>query len=440
MFKAFQGDNLQELLAQIRREMGKDVLILQQRVQDHGANGLPQFEVLAMRGPQSKPKRVAGAGNQLLMKKMPEAGYTRPARPAGAVKRREMVSAETFVPPVLPLDFPAVQAEIPGVIRKRKMVPRRRSKTIDQKNLTYRQPSIPLEPRVSRPVHSEPVETVLSTVPDCAAQPRKLSPKRWTALSNYLLDQDIDREIAEKICAQLRKEFSESPEMGDSDLRSQLCQHLIDSIRVVRPAKKKKEGLKLLVMLGPTGVGKTTTAVKLAVKYALNEYYRVAFLTTDTSRLAAAEQLSRYADILRVPCHTAYDMDELRTAIESLRDHDIVIVDTAGCSPNDHERLSSLQRWLAALPVEQERFLVVSATTNRRDLYHITKRFSDLDYGQYIFTKLDESNCLGSVFNVLQRSQQPALYITNGQEISGHLEPLSPRKMVANILADYRGD
>jgi flagellar biosynthesis protein FlhF len=194
----------------------------------------------------------------------------------------------------------------------------------------------------------------------------------------------------------------------------------------------KKNGPKIIALVGPTGVGKTTTTAKLAAMYAMHKGAKVALVTTDNFRVGAFEQLKTYSKIMGVPLEIAVTSQELANATETHSDKDLIIIDTAGRSPKDHGRLDELKALLdSGLDIEMH--LCLSATTRDKELSDAIANFSILPISSLLFTKLDEAENLGSIVNTHHRSKLPLSYFTNGQMVPEDIVVATPRKL-ANLV------
>jgi len=189
--------------------------------------------------------------------------------------------------------------------------------------------------------------------------------------------------------------------------------------------------------IGPTGIGKTTTLVKLAAHFRLNVTDRITLITTDTYRIGAVEQLKQYAQILRLPLETAFHPEELRQIIERNRGQDLLLIDTPGRSPQIPKSIEELRDFLAVHP-KIENHLLLSATTKDSDLEWMVERFRLLPISSYIFTKVDETLQYVPLFNQLVRFKRPLSYLTKGQSVPEDIEPATKPKvanMVLNAIA-----
>ncbi|MGQ9007397.1 flagellar biosynthesis protein FlhF [Bacillus stercoris] len=186
---------------------------------------------------------------------------------------------------------------------------------------------------------------------------------------------------------------------------------------------------KYIVLFGSTGAGKTTTLAKLAAISMLEKQKKIAFITTDTYRIAAVEQLKTYAELLQAPVEVCYTKEEFEQAKELFSEYDHVFVDTAGRNFKNQQYIDELKE---TIPFESsiQSFLVLSATAKYEDMKHIVKRFSSVPVNQFIFTKIDETTSLGSVFNILAESKIGVGFMTNGQNVPEDIQTVSPLDFV----------
>jgi flagellar biosynthesis protein FlhF len=219
----------------------------------------------------------------------------------------------------------------------------------------------------------------------------------------------------------------------ESAARAAAIETLAGMIRCAGAARMKKNGPRMIALVGPTGVGKTTTIAKLAALYALKKKVKVALVTTDIFRAGAVEQLKTYAGILRVPMETVSTKKELEKALAVHANKDIILIDTAGKSGRDCGKMDELSGLLNG-DSGIEKHLCLSATTRDEDLQDIVSRFKKLTVHRVLFTKLDESRKLGCIVNILLRNNLPLSYITNGQRVPEDIETASGKKVAQMVL------
>lgn len=173
---------------------------------------------------------------------------------------------------------------------------------------------------------------------------------------------------------------------------------------------------RLLNIIGPTGVGKTTTIAKIAAKAVLKDNKKVAFITTDTYRIAAIEQLKTYAELLNVPVEVAYNLHDFKEANEKFRHYDLVIIDTAGRNFRDKQYVEQLKN-IIDFNEEMETYLVLSLTSKYEDMREIIQRFNQFPIEKVIFTKKDETSSYGAIINVMDEFSLGLAYISDGQNV-----------------------
>ncbi|MDI9571137.1 MAG: flagellar biosynthesis protein FlhF [Pseudomonadota bacterium] len=192
-------------------------------------------------------------------------------------------------------------------------------------------------------------------------------------------------------------------------------------------------GGRLKALVGPTGVGKTTTLAKLAARCRIDEGKRAGLITTDTYRIAAVEQLKIYAKILEVPVYVAADKDAFRKSVQALADRDVILIDTPGKSPRDAAHLQHLQEMFSTQE-SLDVLLLLSTTAGRDSLLETADRYRVLGYNQIALTKLDECRSFGALYDVIERSGTAVSYITNGQNVPRDIAEFSARAMARSII------
>jgi len=236
----------------------------------------------------------------------------------------------------------------------------------------------------------------------------------------------------------LVKELHDSLPLDDEQLAAMLRTSVLDlmirEVKISGPLLDEEGGPKAVMIVGPSGVGKTTTIAKLAAFYALRQKRHVALITLDTYRVAAVEQLRVYGSILGLSVDVALTCEDLAGMLRLRKSADLILIDTAGRSPLDETALRELKQ-LAAPNREVEVHLLLSAGTREADLAVLLSRFMTLPVKSLIFSKLDETTQYGSVFNVLHQTGLPLSYLTTGQRVPEDLEVATP-SLLADLLLD----
>lgn len=251
---------------------------------------------------------------------------------------------------------------------------------------------------------------------------------------NTLLKNEVNEKYANELTGEVEK--LNKPNATLDYVLANIYQRMILKFgqpRFISPAEKKP---KIVFFIGPTGVGKTTTIAKIASKYKVNEKKKIALLTTDTYRIAAAEQLRTYANILDTPFRVIYTTDEMLKAVKDFMSFDYIFVDTAGHSHQNEKQRENMSSFLTCLKedVEREIYLVLSATTKYTDLLNIADAYSQFTNYRLIFTKLDETSSLGNLLNLRLYTGADLSYVTCGQDVPNDIERFNPQTTVKKLL------
>ena len=253
-------------------------------------------------------------------------------------------------------------------------------------------------------------------------------------LYNTMIDNEVSEEYANQIVDEMEKN-SRGNQPFDHAL-ADVYQKMILKFGKAVPIGKGGKTPKVVFFVGPTGVGKTTTIAKLASKLKLEQKRKVALLTADTYRIAAAEQLRTYANILEVPFRVIYSAEELLRGVRDFKDYEIILVDMAGHSPHNPALRENMFSFINGLEetIEKEVHLVLSATTKYKDLLEIVETYAVIPDYKIIFTKLDETTTLGNLLNLKLHTGASLSYITCGQNVPDDIEIFNPQKTVKHLL------
>lgn len=253
-------------------------------------------------------------------------------------------------------------------------------------------------------------------------------------LYNKMIENEVNETYANQIIEEMEKNVK--PNMPFDQALANIYQKMILKFGKPETITPAKNGPKIVFFIGPTGVGKTTTIAKVASKFSVEGKKKVALLTTDTYRIAAAEQLRTYADILEVPFRVIYTVDEIENSLRDFKDYDYIFVDTAGHSHKNETQKANMSEFIHSVDgkVEKEAYLVLSATTKYRDLLSIADSYSEMTEYKLIFTKLDETVTLGNLLNLKLYTGAPLSYVTCGQNVPDDIEQFNPQKTVKLLL------
>ena len=250
---------------------------------------------------------------------------------------------------------------------------------------------------------------------------------------NQLVSNEVDEKYANQIITEIEGTLKRDASMDN--ILASIYQKIILKLGQPRTIEPTEKSTKFIFFIGPTGVGKTTTIAKIASKFKVNEKAKVAFMTADTYRIAAVEQLRTYANILGIPLKVIYSKDELKQAKEEFAEYDLVFVDTAGRSHRNKEQRDDVEALINSIPEEErEIYLVLSATTKYRDLIKITEAYSEILNYNLIFTKLDETNSIGNVFNIRMLTDAPLSYATFGQNVPDDISRIDAQSIAKQLL------
>ncbi len=261
--------------------------------------------------------------------------------------------------------------------------------------------------------------------------------KTGMSLHEALRRQEVDEEILSEMATQAGA--------GDTLVDSQssaakitLTSYLNERIRFSDGIKLNRHGVRIVALLGTTGVGKTTTLAKIAAKFVLEQQISAALITADTYRISAVEQLKTYSDILGLPLEIVYSPAELSAAIERHRDKELILIDTAGRSQQNDFQMRELEEFLK-VNARIEKHLVISATTKLTDAREIMTKFATVEPEKLIVTKIDETGSLGMVLNLLHGRKIALSYFTTGQSVPDDIENAAPEVFADLLLKKASG-
>lgn len=251
-----------------------------------------------------------------------------------------------------------------------------------------------------------------------------------------LIDNEVNEKYADQIIGDI--ESSLKRESNIDSILSAVYQKII--LKLGEPASiRVGDKPKVIFFIGPTGVGKTTTIAKIASRFKLNEHAKVAFITSDTYRIAAVEQLNTYASIIDSPVSVVYSAEELEKCLQEYKKYDLIMVDTAGRSHKSEEQMLELADLLEKARTCEEDFdievyLTLSVTTKYKDLVSIAECYKDIKDWAVIFTKLDETCALGNILNVRLLTEAPLSYTTSGQNVPNDIEVINKQALAKQLL------
>jgi flagellar biosynthesis protein FlhF len=250
----------------------------------------------------------------------------------------------------------------------------------------------------------------------------------------------LEQEVSEGLTAEIIQKLMEQARPGHewkAEEAIQRCREMIFGMLAenVQASVKLERNIRYSFFFGPTGVGKTTTIAKLAANTMLKEKKKIGFITADTYRMAAVEQLKTYANILNVPLEVVFSPKEMVSAMERLSDCDMIFVDTAGRNFRNDEYVQGISE-LVRHGAASTNYLVLSLTSKYNDMKAIINNFSDVPVKQVIYTKADETNSYGTMLNVSKETGLALSYITTGQNVPDDIVVATPEVVSTMIMGD----
>lgn len=423
-----------QALALVKRDLGSDAVVLHTRSYKRG--GLLGF------GARTVVEVTAGKGSEVVRARRRN---TAPSRAAALPKRRPVIAQADPKQHVAAGDlirktYAAAKAEIEqsrhlqatgNAIVANHQAAGVVTAPIAPDNAQLVNEMNAVKHMVSRMMHQQQTGAAPSSLPKGLNQ-------QYTAL----LQQEVACELADEVVANVRRELSEE-QLHDVDVcrdavRKQLAGYMPTEQEADDTSGSKDGRPRVIALVGPTGVGKTTTVAKLAATFKLKHKKNVALITLDTYRIAAVDQLQTYAGIIGVPLHVVLKPEEIPKALEKCARYDVVLIDTAGRSQRDDERLTQLGEFLEAAKPD-ETHLVLSSTCSQQVLMETIERFSRVHTDRIIFTKLDEAVTFGVLLNVLGKADKRLSYMTTGQEVPHQIERGCPNRLADLVLGCESG-
>lgn len=255
---------------------------------------------------------------------------------------------------------------------------------------------------------------------------------------SYLRGFGLSRETAQVVARFTRDTIARAGSTTSGDLNAifQAAIARLFTTAELFPARPGRQ--QRISLIGPTGVGKTTTLAKIAAHALGRGNGRIGLITIDTYRVAAVEQLKVYAEIMRLPLEVVLTPEAFHRALERFADCDLVLVDTAGRSPRNQADLDELAAFLRP-ELDLENHLLLPATAREQELESTIRRFAILPVQRFVFSKIDECGQLGVLLNVHYNNDTPISCLTNGQRVPEDLLTPTPADIAALILDERRG-
>lgn len=411
--KRYVVDSMPDALQKIRTDLGKDAVILNTKeIRSGGFLGLfgkKKIEVIAATDAgQAQPappamspaamKTTTASGSQLA-KLIEEASAAAAKRSVAVPSSPTALMEEPIVPPV----------SRPSMVRERG----KEDLLLDEIKVMKEMMAKLTASAVEKPRYPEPI----------------------LKFERLLLEHEVSPDLVEKLLSKAAEEFDGEFSPKSDDYAFELIKQQLKDILYTPNTKGIASDTRIAHFVGPTGVGKTTTIAKLAAEQVLKANRKVGFITSDTYRIAAVEQLKTYANILNVPLEVVFSPQELARAFQSLQDCDIIFMDTAGRNFRNQMYVSELNALLQSKG-KSETYLVLSLSSKYKDMKAITDNFAKFRLDKVLFTKMDETNSYGSIVNLLYDFPLQLSYITNGQNVPDDIIETNEDRLIDLLLED----
>ncbi len=252
-----------------------------------------------------------------------------------------------------------------------------------------------------------------------------------------LIEQEVSSKLANRILKRIEKKYSDKT--STSAIYDLLNEEIHRIIKNPKPIENNKNKQTVVALVGPTGVGKTTTISKLAANYTINDKKKISLITVDTYRIAAVEQLKTVGEIIGVPVEVVFTPQNLKNSIKDNNDKEIIFIDTAGRSHKNAIQMSEIKGFLEAAAPD-DIYLVLSACTKYKDMIDILEQYEALKIKKIIFTKLDETSTYGAILNLIDKSKKHLSYFTTGQSVPDDIEIADQDKYYNLLIGDLKDE
>ena len=429
--KTFRGPTMADTLARVKQELGSGAVILHTRsFKSGGVMGIGAKNVVEI---------TAGTDVQVAARKKVATQATLTAARARAASARaadgDNATAVAERNPLRSAYGIGKSSQPLAGVGGRLQESGLNAETRDMAAKTLREPAFELRNEISS--LKTMVESLLQR--SAGSGQRADLPESLARLYTQLIEQQVSDEIAYRVVDDVKAELTPEQLANAGAVRERLTQKLEQMLPahmntgVARPTTGS--ACRSICLIGPTGVGKTTTIAKLAAAFKLRQKQKVGLITIDTYRIAAVDQLRTYANIIGVPLKVVLTPTELTAAMREFSDCDTVLIDTAGRSHADQMKLNELGQFISvAKPTEVH--LVLSGTTTQEAMEAALERFGQIRVDQIIFTKLDEAVSFGILLNVARTASRALSYVTTGQDVPDNIEVGQPRRLAKLILGE----
>ena len=249
-------------------------------------------------------------------------------------------------------------------------------------------------------------------------------------LMQNMIENQVSEELARSLTKKAESILSKRPGAIAAEVLEQL---ILERLGKPEPVLHKKFTQKVILVLGPTGVGKTTTIVKLAAEFSVKQKKKTGIINTDTFKIGAQEQLQTYAEIMGIPLHVVYRPDELKEVLDRMSDREIIFVDTPGKRPGDEQYRKDILDVIRILKPE-DTLLCLASTTGFASMKEMVDTYAFVGEYRLVITKLDETKYRGMILNICRYAQKPLTYVTTGQNVPDDIETADAKSIAKQIL------
>jgi flagellar biosynthesis protein FlhF len=256
-------------------------------------------------------------------------------------------------------------------------------------------------------------------------------------MEDLLAANDFSEEFIASIREKAKKEFSLDALENYPMLMASVLEWIGERIEIDQPLHISGKGTKILILVGPTGVGKTTTIAKLAAIHGIGDGRqaprKVRIITIDNYRIAAKQQIETYAEIMRIPVNLVESAADLQKCLALNQDTELILIDTIGRSPRDLAKLAEMKEILSACGSQASVYLALAATTKASDTEEILRQFEPFGYRAVVLTKLDETMRIGNIISCLSRLRKPIAYLCDGQGVPQDIQEAGVIRLLMNM-------
>ncbi len=409
--KKFVAATMKEATEQMKQELGPEAIILNTKKIANGKHfnflGKEMLEVTAaiddqpvQRAPSAPYQQSEATFNQLLQR-------------AASIKGRDSAASNTFE----------------GLKNVAEHFERRTPKTEERKPLPS---SDRIEMRELKADMEEMKSTLVSIAEHFKYSNMPALPQYLQEAYRALVQNDVDEQIAADLVQVVYGKLDAAERDNKQAAEKCLLAEIAGLLKTSQPSKESVKRSRVIALVGPTGVGKTTTIAKLAAIGKLVQHLNIGLISADTYRIGAIEQLRTFASIADIPMEVVYKPGDMASALKKFRTKDVVFVDTVGRNQRMKRELSELKRLIHVLEPD-EVHLVISAPTNKRTMFEIIEKFATLKPNRIILSKIDEAVALGSMLDIALHTQLPISFITTGQAVPDDIMLAEPDKLARMI-------